>query len=280
MPADGLREGLRREDCDATPVGEKVSLQLGIDYDFQLEGGVPFHVLLDDHLTSVQRLGPDVWSLLRAGPEHDLLRLHCPVLGHPYHVTEPFLRIEVAHGDILASLRCLLHGDDAVQGKVYHLRLSLPAPEDEPAVAELLEGISGKDEGACLRIPETPVAEQERSLPGYGFIQGQQVVQPHQRVVLLEPYHRTLLVTGRADVVLKPSDDVLYAGEGGKAAQLLENAYGLREELSVLTAQRDVGNAVVRVLIGVVPVLSDDDGGVVAQLVGAVSKHLLYQFKI
>ena len=68
-----------------------------------MEGGVPFHILLDDHLASVQRLGPDVWSLLRAGPEHDLLRLHCPVLGHPDHVTEPFLRIEVAHGDVLAS---------------------------------------------------------------------------------------------------------------------------------------------------------------------------------
>ena len=150
-----------------------------------MEGGVPFHILLDDHLASVQRLGPDVWSLLRAGPEHDLLRHHGPVLGHPDHVTEPFLRIEVAHGDVLASLRCLLYGDDAVQGKVYHLRLSLPAPENEPAVAELLEDISGKDEGTCLRISETPVAEQDRALPGYGFIQGHQVVQSHQGVVLL-----------------------------------------------------------------------------------------------
>ena len=94
-PLEGLRERLRREDCDAAPVGEKVPLQLGIDYDLQLESGVPVQVLLDDHLAAVQRLGTDIRCLLGAGPEHNLLRLHSPVLGHPDHIAEPFLGIEV-----------------------------------------------------------------------------------------------------------------------------------------------------------------------------------------
>ena len=185
MPLDGLRERLRREDGDAASVGEKVPLQFGIDYDLQLEGSVPVQVLLDDHLAAVQRLGTDIRCLLGAGPEHYLLSFHCPVLGHPDHIAEPFLGIEVTHGNVSASLRGLLNGDDAVEGEVDHLALSRPSPKDEPPVAELLEDISGKDEGTCLRISETPVVEQDRALPGYGFIQGHQVVQSHQGVVLL-----------------------------------------------------------------------------------------------
>ena len=269
MPLDGLREGLRREDCDATSVGEKVPLQSGIDYDLQLEGSVPVQVLLDDHLAAVQRLGTDIRCLLGAGPEHNLLRLHSPVLGHPDHIAEPFLGIEVTHGNVSASLRGLLNGDDAVEGEVDHLALPRPPPEDEPPVAELLEDISGKDEGAGLRIAEAPVAEQYGTLTGDGVVQGHQVVQSNKGVVLLEPYHRALLVTGCADVVLEPSDDVLYAGKGGETAQLLEDCHGFGQELGVLAAQGHVGDAVVRVLVGVVPVLPDDDGGVVPQLVGA-----------
>ena len=51
------------------------------------------------------------------------LRFHRPVLGHPDHIAEPFLGIEVTHGDVSASLRSFLNGDDAIEGEVDHLAL-------------------------------------------------------------------------------------------------------------------------------------------------------------
>lgn len=95
------------------------------------------------------------------------------------------------------------------------------------------------------------------------------MVKPHQGIVPFEPDYRPAVVADGAHAVLQPSDDVLHPGEGGEAAELLEHTHCIRHHRRVLLSQRDVGDAVVRIVVCVVLVFLDDDGRVVTELVRA-----------
>lgn len=95
------------------------------------------------------------------------------------------------------------------------------------------------------------------------------IFQADQRIVLLKVNDRAFLMSHGAHVVFQPPNDVFHSGEGGETAELLEYIHGVDHHCCILRCKRDIGDAVVRIRVSVVLVLLDNDGRVIAQLVGA-----------